>query len=183
MDLKSSSMLSMVITGERFPSKSLIEKLSQYIGFTSAEAEYFETLIDLKKLRSKSRLTVNIDGNGSTSTSHTDESTFLSPMTFIVKELVSENTTQNINSEWLNKNLLVKHQDYDLQRILNELTEKEILHKNEEGNFSVLESNIVNIMTTPEQVQNFHNASLEMTKQPITLLKEIKEHSILALLN
>jgi uncharacterized protein (TIGR02147 family) len=42
MDLKSSSMLSMVITGERFPSKSLIEKLSQYIGFTPAEAEYFE---------------------------------------------------------------------------------------------------------------------------------------------
>lgn len=165
MDLKSSSMLSMVITGERFPSKSLIEKLSQYIGFTSAEAEYFETLIDLKKLKSKSRLTVNIDGNNLSNISLSNESTFLSPMTFIVKELVSENKNKNINSEWLNKNLLVKHQNYDLQKILAELTEKEILHKNEEGNFSVLENNIVNIMTTPEQVQNFHNASLEMTKQ------------------
>jgi len=164
MELKSSSMLSMVITGERFPSKSLIEKLSQYIGFTPAEAEYFETLVDLKKLKNKGRLTVNIDGNASNEAS-SHESNFLSPMTFIVKELVSENSHQNINSEWLNKNLLLKHQNYDLQKILIELTEKEILRKDEEGNFSVLENNIVNIMTTPEQVQNFHNASLEMTKQ------------------
>jgi uncharacterized protein (TIGR02147 family) len=86
-------------------------------------------------------------------------------MTFIVKELVNENPTQNINSEWLNKNLLAKHQNYDLQKILTELTEKEILHKDKEGKFSILENNIINIMTTPEQVQNFHNASLEMTKQ------------------
>ncbi len=165
MNLKSSSMLSMVLKGERLPSKAFIKNISNYMELNSEEEEYFKTLVNLKKLVKNPRLTVYLNSQENIEAAPKSESLFVSPMTFIIKELVEAKADGNISASWLSKNLLIKHQKYDLDAILNELIAKEIILKNSSGKLTVSDSNLLKVLTTSDQIKNFHHATQEMALQ------------------
>lgn len=165
MNLKSSSMLSMVLNNERLPSKAFIKKLSVYLKLNNEEEEYFKTLVNLKKIVKNPRLTVYLNSEASLSDNDKSKNLFASPMTFIIKELLEAKTTSSLSVTWLKENLLIQHQKYNLNEILSELITKEILQKNSEGKLSVVESNLLKVLATPEQIKGFHKAAQEMAIQ------------------
>jgi uncharacterized protein (TIGR02147 family) len=173
MNLKSSSMLSMVVNGERLPSKAFIKNVSKYMKLTPNEEEYFATLVNFKKLVKNPRLTVYLDAESKALNKSDSDNLFVSPMTFIIKELIEAKSDGKIDSKWLNKNLLIKHQKYDLDAILNELLAKEILLKGIDNKLTVKENNLIKVLATKEQIRNFHQANQEMAAQAFdTSVKE-----------
>jgi uncharacterized protein (TIGR02147 family) len=165
INLKSSSMLSMVLTGERLPSKALIKKIAVYMELSLEEEEYLITLINLKKIVKNPRLTVYLNSDSYKSKSTNSEDLFLSPITFIIKELIDSSPRGGVNANWLKKTLLIQHHKYNLDNVISELIEKEIIAKNENGQLEVVENNILKVIGSSDQIKNFHNATLEISKQ------------------
>ncbi len=166
MNLKSSSMLSMILNNERFPSKALIEKLAKYIGLSKEEEEYMEGLIDLKRIQKNSRLTVFLKSEFSpTRTQEDNEDLLLTPTTFIIKELVEGVGQKGLDPLWLKKHLLIGQQDINLDLILSELLKRKIIAKNDAGKIILGEEKLINILTTPDQVKRFHFAGQELARE------------------
>ena len=63
LGISSPSLLSMVINGNRHPSKKLAERLSVYLNHSVEESEYFRGLIELNKASLNPHLSVNLNTN------------------------------------------------------------------------------------------------------------------------
>ena len=86
-------------------------------------------------------------------------------MAFIIKELAEAKDEGPMTSEWLTEKLLIQHQNFDLEEILNELVAKEILLRDHSGHLTFKESHQVNVMATTDQIRTFHKAAQEIATQ------------------
>lgn len=163
LGLKSSSILSMILTKERLPSRSLIEKFANYFQLNTEEAAYFKALVDFKKIGKNNLLKINIE-QSETISRDAKVDDFLSPFTFILKELMTTDQKIIITKKWLKENLIVKRQRFIVEKMIQALIDKNVIKVAENGEISFSDKADLSLFFNPKNIQNFHNESLEMTK-------------------
>jgi len=163
LKLASPSSLSMILNGERHPSFKLVNAFCDYFQFSPKDEEYFRGLVDIQKNVKRSALSVQLTRQLQQETSTAQLSYYLLPLTLIIKEMISLKMFK-IDAEWLNSHLLLDVTLDELNYCLNFLQENGILYRDEDESWSIHDGKIIELLSHPEEIRQFHHQLAFMTK-------------------
>lgn len=163
MELKSASVLTMILNGSRYPSNELVNKLAHYIGLSEEERKYLDSLVNFKKIKNKTHINIELIKPEINSSPKEYES-FLIPLLFMLREILTANLrTELIDIQFLKKQLLLDFKDDEVQYLINKLVEEKLINLTENTNDNVSENH--NFFASSDEVFKFHKSTLSLTEK------------------
>lgn len=137
---RSPSSLTMILNGQRFPSRDMMKCLSRDLGLSPQELEYFELLIDFAKAKSKDKNTEKIStrlnqlsGTRNTHKLSLDEFRYVSEWYFVaIKQLIELREFQE-DPEWIRQRLRRKVTPGQIRYAIQVMLDLGVLFRNEKG--------------------------------------------------
>lgn len=172
---KSPSSLSMVLSGERFPSDEMVERLCSHFKMTSREKRYFKLLIDLDKKSKKNQDTK--DTLEQIQRASTEKNSFaidlkqfstISEWYYIaIKQLID--TKDFIEDEdWIYRRLRKKVTPSQIRTALTHLQELEIVKRDDKGRLQVISPGLITTNDVPSSaIRRHHVGMLERASESI----------------
>lgn len=182
---KSASSLSMVLTGERFPSKDMIERLAQDFKLSSRERRYFELSIQLDRARKKGRDTGDIESEiKKLVPEKTHFSIGLSEFKVIsewyviaVKQLIdTESFVEDL--DWIHKRLRKKVTLSQIKCAINSLLELGIVKRDEAGRLRVARAGLITSNDIPSSAIKKHHYGMLQRAQDALMEQGTEERQI-----
>lgn len=182
---KSPSSLSMILSGERFPSEVMVKKLSKDLKLTPREGRYFKLLIDLSKTQKQEKDTSKIhDEIKKLNTEKNSYSIDLKNFTTIsewyylaLKQLIA---TPNFieDEQWIYKRLRKKVSIGQIRLALKDLEELAIIKRNEMGRLEVVKPGLITTNDVPSSaIRKHHSGMIELAKHAL-VEQEVHERQI-----
>lgn len=172
---KSPSSLSMVLSGERFPSEEMVERLCNHFRMTSREKRYLKLLIELEKKSKKNQDTKEILEQ--IQRASTEKNSFaidlkqfstISEWYYIaIKQLID--TQDFIEDEnWIYRRLRKKVTPSQIRTALTHLQELEIVKRDEKGKLQVVSPGLITTNDVPSgAIRRHHVGMLERASEAI----------------
>lgn len=173
---KSPSSLSMVLSGERFPSEEMIERICADFALSGREKRYFKLLVDLAKAEKKNKDTAKILADIKSSTTEKNsypidlkEFSTISDWYYVaIKQLIS--TKSFIEDEiWIHRRLRKKVTPGQIRAALNNLQELGIVKRNSRGRLEVVKAGLITTNDIPSSaIKQHHMGMLEQAAMALT---------------
>lgn len=182
---KSPSSLSMILSGERFPSKDMVRKIAADFNLSNREENYFELLIDLEKARLK---------GFDTSTILTDMDSLLPEKTHfsiglkefsvisawyvvVIKQLIQ--TSGFIEDpEWIYKRLRKKVTPSQIKTAINNLLDLGIVGRDKSGRLINIKPGLITSNDVPSSAIKRHHFGMLERAQDALLEQPTSERQI-----
>ena len=141
---RSPSSLTMILNGQRFPSRDMIKSLARDLDLSQKELEYFELLIDLAKAKSKDKNTEKISsrlnqlsGNRNTHQVSLDQFRYISEWYFAaIKQLISAPNFVE-DAEWIRTKLRKKLTPGQVRYAIQVMLDLGVIERDEQGKLIV----------------------------------------------
>lgn len=141
---RSPSSLTMILNGQRFPSRDMVKSLSRDLGLSAKEIEYFELLIDLAKAKSKDKNTEKISsrlnqlsGSRNTHQISLDQFRYVSEWYFAaIKQLISSPDFIE-DPEWIRSKLRKKLTPGQIRYAIQVMLDLNVIERNTLGKLAV----------------------------------------------
>lgn len=177
LDLRSTSSISKVISGERLPGRRLTESLISYFEFSSSESEYFKDLIRFHKVKADPRLALALlEKIGKENPNTTSK--ILNNETFIIlskwyglalREMIQTNYFV-ADPKWLSKIFHFKVKASEISQCLKDLIHCRLIQLNAKGEYEVTCQRVVTENEiSQEAIKNYHENSMDIAKQAVRL--------------
>lgn len=182
---KSPSSLSMVLTGERFPSKDMVNRLAGDFKFSSRERKYFELSIELEKARQKGKETDSIlEKIKKLTPEKTHFSIGLTEFKVIsewyvvaVKQLIdTENFIEDL--DWISKRLRKKVSPSQIRSAINNLLELGIIERDSSGKLKVMKAGLITSNDIPSSAIKKHHYGMLQRAQDALMEQSTDERQI-----
>jgi uncharacterized protein (TIGR02147 family) len=179
MDLKATSSITKIISGERGPGPEITEKLIQYFKFNDKQAQYFRDLIRLEKLKSDPKLSTLLMEKLSRDfpamrSRYMDDKTFLiiSNWYYLALRELCRNANFQEDPEWISERFLFKVNARDISQALKVLLQMGLLERDPSGRLILAESRLeTSTDTASEAIKRHHEQMLEHAK---TALRKVR---------
>lgn len=173
---KSASSLSMILSGERFPSEQMIEKISSDLKLTPRERRYFKLLVELEKKKSKNKSHEKIledikKFNAERNSYPIDAQEFstISEWHYLaIKQLIS--TPSFIEDEqWIYKRLRKKISVGQIKKALQDLEQLGIIKRDINHKLNVIKPGLMTSNDIPSSaIKKHHYGMIELAQMAIT---------------
>lgn len=174
---KSPSSLSMVLKGQRHPSKDMMKALCELLALDEEQSRYFALLVELEKTKERSldfsKIQEEIHEIQKKNTSFNislKEFSLISEWYYIaIKQLI--NTGEFINDlVWIEKRLKKKVSKVQIKKAINDLLDLGYIAKTEDGNLKTSAQRIITTQDVPSKTIQIHHK--EMLLQALDSLDE-----------
>ncbi len=177
LELRSTSSISKVISGERLPGRKLTESLISYFEFSDSESEYFKDLIRFHKVKADPRLALALLEKIGKENPHTtlkilDNDTFIILSKWYglaLREMIQTNYFVS-DPKWLSKIFNFKVLPSEISQCLKDLVHCGLIQLNSEGEYEVTSERVATENEiSQEAVKKYHENSMEIAKQAVRL--------------